>query len=94
MDMAIRGYATSRAPRRQVLCRLAEFDVQHATSDVLNAPMNGRCAAGQGGVMIYTVAVDFFGIDAASGEQARAVMAEMLQAAGFTDCAVTAIREV
>ncbi|MFQ5848356.1 MAG: hypothetical protein ACE5IQ_11890 [Candidatus Methylomirabilales bacterium] len=44
--------------------------------------------------MIYTVAVDFFGIDAASGEQARAVMAEMLQAAGFTDCAVTAIREV
>lgn len=47
-----------------------------------------------GGVMIYTVTVDFFEIDAASAEQARAVMAEMLVSAGFTQFEVTGAREV
>lgn len=44
--------------------------------------------------MLYAVTVDFFGIDAASAEQARAVMAEMLQSAGFTRFEVTQAREV
>lgn len=43
--------------------------------------------------MIYVVTVDFFEIDAPSAEQAKAVMAEMLEAAGFTRCEVTDIRE-
>lgn len=44
--------------------------------------------------MMYAVGVDFFGIDAASEEEARAVMVAMLQSAGFTDFEVTDAREV
>lgn len=43
--------------------------------------------------MIYAVTVDFFEIHAASAEQAKAVMAEMLEVAGFTRCAITDVRE-
>lgn len=44
--------------------------------------------------MIYRITVDFFEIDAASAEQAKAVMAEMLQLAGFTHFEVMGSREV
>ena len=44
--------------------------------------------------MIYKVTVDFFEIDAASAEQAKVVMAEMLQLAGFTHFEVMGSREV
>lgn len=44
--------------------------------------------------MIYTVTVEFYGIDAASAEQAGTVMAEMLRSAGFTHFEVTGNREV
>jgi hypothetical protein len=43
--------------------------------------------------MLYIVTVDFFEIDAASAEQARAVMAEMLQAVGFTRFELRTTRE-
>jgi hypothetical protein len=43
--------------------------------------------------MIYTVTVDFFDIDAASAEQAKAVMAEMLVGAGFTRFEATGVRD-
>ena len=43
---------------------------------------------------MYAVTVDFFGIDAASEEEARAVMLEMLQSAGFSHFEVTEAREV
>ena len=43
--------------------------------------------------MIYVVTVDFFGIHAASAEQAKAVMAEMLETAGFTRWEITDVRE-
>ncbi|MFQ5801525.1 MAG: hypothetical protein ACE5JQ_01350 [Candidatus Methylomirabilales bacterium] len=44
--------------------------------------------------MMYAVTVDFLGIDADSPEQASAVMAEMLQSAGFIHFEVTEAREV
>lgn len=44
--------------------------------------------------MTYTVTVDFLGIDAASEEEARAVMLEMLQSAGFTSFDVMEARKV
>lgn len=44
--------------------------------------------------MIYTVTVEFFGIDAASAEQVGTVMAEMLRSVGFTRFEVTGSREV
>ena len=44
--------------------------------------------------MTYAVTIDFFGIDAASAEEAQAVMAEMLQSVGFTRFAVREAREV
>ncbi len=44
--------------------------------------------------MTYAVTVDFFGIDAASAEEAQAVMAEMLHSVGFTRFEVTETREV
>ena len=44
--------------------------------------------------MIYRITVDFFEIDAASAEQAKAVMAEMLQMVGFTHFEVMESREV
>jgi len=43
--------------------------------------------------MIYVVTVDFFEIDAPSAEQAKVVMAEMLEAAGFTRCEIMDARE-
>jgi hypothetical protein len=43
--------------------------------------------------MIYAVTVDFFDINAASVEQAKAVMTEMLEAAGFTQCEIRDVRE-
>lgn len=53
-----------------------------------------REVAAGGGVMIFKVTVDFFEIEATSGEQAREVMAEMLRLAGFTRFEVTGTREV
>ncbi len=44
--------------------------------------------------MQYGVTVVFFGIHAASEEEARAEMVAMLRSAGFTDCEVTDAREV
>ena len=44
--------------------------------------------------MIYTVTVEFSGIDAQSSDQAGRVMAEMLRLAGFTHFEVTGSREV
>lgn len=43
--------------------------------------------------MRYRVTVDFFDIDAPSAEQAQAIMAEMLGAAGFTRFEITEVRE-
>lgn len=43
---------------------------------------------------MYAVTVDFFGIDATSREEARAVMVEMLQSAGFSRFEVTEARQV
>lgn len=43
--------------------------------------------------MIYTVTVDFFDIDAASADQAKAAMAEMLLTVGLTRHEITNVRE-
>jgi hypothetical protein len=43
---------------------------------------------------MYTVTVDFFEIDAASTEQAKAAMTEMLLSASFTRFEVMGAREV
>lgn len=44
--------------------------------------------------MKYAVTVVFFGIHAASEEEARAAMVAMLRSAGFTDFEVTEARAV
>lgn len=43
--------------------------------------------------MICTVTVDFFAIDAASAEHAKAVMAEMLLTVGLTRFEIIDVRE-